>query len=242
MNNNTKIKCSFFRKYAAAFNTQERERAAFTEAYIRRYGRRKYPLELNRLPEFAEWLKEEVGKAYNSRFDDKPTEDVYESSRLPEMMATGYRAMYAHGMHLRIREAEAKKITCDSGVAAAVWERRRSRNVDSLDEVFTAEYVGWVEEIIELNYQSHCCVVLLNSWIPGSQDNRNSKVERDRYGFVVGNFSRPLPLGPKSFVFPTQCQQLFFSNDENYIAERGGDWKVICGTDVRGRRGNFELY
>ena len=195
---------------------------------------------MKRLPEFFEWLNEEVGKAYNS--DDKPVVDVYESSRLPEVMAIGYRAMYAHGMHLRIRGVEADKVTCDSGVAAAIWEQRRSRNVDLVDEVVTTEYVGWVEEIIELNYRSHCCVVLLCSWIPGSQENRNAKVERDRYGFIVGNFSRPMPAGPKSFAFPTQCQQVFFSNDESLNVDRAGDWKVICGTDVKDRRGNLEMY
>jgi hypothetical protein len=33
--------------------------------------------------------------------DDKPT-DVFQGSRLPERVATGYRATYAHGLHLRI--------------------------------------------------------------------------------------------------------------------------------------------
>ena len=70
----------------------------------------------------------------------------------------------------------------------------------------------------------------------------NAKVERDRYGFLVGNFTRPMYVGPKSFVFPTQCQQVFFSNNENWNAECGGDWKVVCSIDVRGRRGNLDMY
>ena len=204
------------RQYTGACNARATARVAFKEAFRQRYGRRApihYPLDLKILPEFAEWLKDEVEKANNS--DEKPTRDVYESSRLPERLATGYRAMYAHGMHLRIRGAEEDKVTCDSGVAAAVWERRRNRNVECGDEVVTAEYVGWVEEIIELDYRSHCCIVLLCSWIPGSQDIPNRKVERDRYGFLLGNFGTPLHVGPKSFAFPTQCQQVFFSNDEN---------------------------
>jgi hypothetical protein len=206
----------FFRKYAAAYDAWAGERAAFREAFIHRYGRRTaihYPIDLNRLPEFVEWLKEEVGKANDS--DDKPTLDVYKSPYLLERMATGYRAMYAHGMHLRIRGVEEDKVTCDSGVATVVWERRRSQNVECGDKLLTAKYVGWVEEIIELNYRSHCCIVILCSWISGSQDIRNAKVERDRYIFLVGNFSRPMPVGPKSFAFSTQCHQVFFSNDEN---------------------------
>jgi hypothetical protein len=56
------------------------------------------------------------------------------------------------------------------------------------------------------------------------------------------NFNSTMPVGPKSFAFPTQCQQVFFSSDENWNVERGGDWKVICGTEVRGRCGNLDLY
>jgi hypothetical protein len=80
--------------------------------------------------------------------DDKPTLDVYESSRLPERVAIGYRAMYAHGMHLRIWGAEEDKVTCDSAVVTAVWERRRSKDSDVMDDLDSAEYVGWVEEIL----------------------------------------------------------------------------------------------
>ena len=88
---------------------------------------------------------------------------MYEASRLPGKVAIGYRAMYIHSMHVRIREVEEDKVTCNSGVAVAVWERRRSREGNSRDELDTAKYVGWVEEILELNYYSHCCVVLVCS-------------------------------------------------------------------------------
>ena len=157
----------FHRKYADALDARIGERATFRQAYVQRYGRRarmQYPSGLSRLPDFAEWLQEEVGKAMQT--DDKPTEDVFQASKLPERMATGYRTMYAHGMHLRIREAEQDKVTCDSGITATVSERRRSRASEEVDEIDTSEYVGWVEEILELNYRSHCCVVLVCSFIP----------------------------------------------------------------------------
>lgn len=59
----------FFRKYAAAYSARAGERATFREAFIQRYERRAaihYPIDLNHLPEFAKWLKEEVGKANGS--------------------------------------------------------------------------------------------------------------------------------------------------------------------------------
>jgi hypothetical protein len=58
---------------------------------------------------------------------------------------------------------------------------------------------------------------------------------QDKYGFVVGNFERTMQRGLDSFAFPMQCQQVYFSDDRNFNAARGGDWKVILGTDVRGR-------
>ena len=101
--------------------------------------------------------------------DDKLTNDVFQGSRLPKKMATGYRVMYTHGMHLRIREVEQDKVTCNSGIATAISERKRSQDSQVVDEIDTAKYVGWVVEILKLNYRSHCCLVLVCSFIPSVQ-------------------------------------------------------------------------
>ena len=39
-----------------------------------------------------------------------------------------------------------------------------------------------------------------------------------------------------SFAFPLHCQQVFLSNDPT----RPG-WKIVCRTDVRGRRGQLQI-
>lgn len=49
---------------------------------------------------------------------NEPSVDVIEAYKLPEIEGTSYRAMYAHGMHLRVQSVEEEKVTCDSGVAA----------------------------------------------------------------------------------------------------------------------------
>jgi hypothetical protein len=103
------------------------------------------------------------------------------------------------------------------------------------------EYVGWIEEILELTYRNHCCIVLVYSWIPGNPSGPHPKVVCDEYGFAVGNFVRTMVLGPDSFAFPTQCVQVFFSNDIHGTKRNGGDWKVMCGIDVRGRKGNLNV-
>jgi hypothetical protein len=58
---------------------------------------------------------------------------------------------------------------------------------------------------------------------------------KDKDGFALGNFQRTIPLGKDSFAFPTQCRQVYYSKDEAWNNKRGGDWRVIIGTEVRGR-------
>jgi hypothetical protein len=137
---------------------------------------------------------------------NKPSADVIKASYLPEMRATGYRHMYPHGMHFRIQDAEEEKVTCDSAIASSVWKRKTGRNLLHSREMEAVQYVGWIEEILEFNYGSHCCIVLLCSWVPAKVQPTNPKVIRDRYGFVLTNLQSPLKPGANSFAFPTQCQ------------------------------------
>jgi hypothetical protein len=187
---------------------------------------------------FRDWLQEAVAIAAES--GDKPSEDIIEASKLPDRRATGYRTMYANGMHLRIRTAEEEKITCDSAVASAVWKRSRSTDTNAGGQLDKMEYVGWVEEILELNYRTHCVIVLLCSWVSANLEDANAKVLRDKYGFLLANmqFANSEP-GPNAFAFPTQCRQVFFSDDKKFSRVHGGDWKVVYATDVRGRRGDW---
>ena len=84
------------------------------------------------------------------------------------------------------------------------------------------EYVGWIEEILELNYQSHCCIILLCLWIPAKLVLGNTKMIQEKYGFAVGNFVRTMPPGPDSFTFAMQSAKYFFqmiSSSLKLIAE-----------------------
>ena len=66
-------------------------------------------------------------------------------------------------------------------------------------------------------------------------------IVRERYGFTIANFSRTLPLGLNSFAFPTHCEQVFFSYDLERTRIHGGEWKVVYGTEVRGRRTDTKM-
>jgi hypothetical protein len=199
----------------------------------------RYPEELRCVPVFCDWLQRAVATACDS--SSKPSEDVIQASKLPESRATAYRAMYANGMHLMIRTAEEDKVTCDSAIAAVVWKRVQGTNNDDGAPLDKMEYVGSVEEILELNYRTNCVIVLICSWVSAKLDDVNPKVRRDRYRFALANMqtanSEP---GPNTFAFPTQCRHVFFSTDRKFTSTHGGDWKVVCGTDVRGRRGDWQ--
>jgi len=82
---------------------------------------------------------------------------------------------------------------------------------------------------------------LVCSWVLAKLGSTNATVVRDKYGFTVANFSNCLALGANSFAFPTQCQQVFFSDDLDKQSSTSGDWKVVCATDVRGRRGDSKM-
>jgi hypothetical protein len=97
--------------------------------------------------------------------------------------------------------------------------------------------VGYIEEILELDYRNHCTTVLVCDWVRPSQDPRHPNIEEDRYGFTMANFNRmDGTVHSNSFAFPLHCQQVFLSNDPT----RPG-WKIVCRTEVKGRRGKLQI-
>jgi hypothetical protein len=52
-------------------------------------------------------LEQAVAAASNS--GNRPSEDVIQASKFPEIRAIGYRAMYANGMHRRIQQRRRRK-------------------------------------------------------------------------------------------------------------------------------------
>ena len=97
--------------------------------------------------------------------------------------------------------------------------------------------MGYIEEILELDYRNHCTTVLVCDWVRPSQDPCHPNIERDRYGFTMANFNRmDGTVHSNSFAFPLHCQQVFLSNDPT----RPG-WKIVCRTEVRGRRGQLQI-
>jgi hypothetical protein len=111
-------------------------------------------------------------------------------------------------MHLRVRSAEEDKITCDSAVAATFLQPMRGTKNEDQPTLIPMEYIGWVDEIIALNYGGHYVIVLLCSWAKARTAGGNATVKRDEYGFTLARV--PLgekPMGLESFAFPKTCNR-----------------------------------
>lgn len=164
-------------------------------------------------------------------------EDVIQYGQPPERYAVSHRQMHAFGMHFRVRSAEEGLMTRDSCVVASFtrqlrWGLRNGQPIERTDD-----YVGYIEEILELDYRNHCTTILVCNWVQGNQDGRFRNIERDQYGFAMANFNHMEgTMHAESFAFPLHCQQVFFSDDPH----RPG-WKIICRTEVRGRRGELQF-
>jgi len=81
----------------------------------------------------------------------------------------------------------------------------RDRNVVEAD----VEYIGELEEIVELDYRRTCVIVFVCHWVKANYRGTNATVKRDKWGFTLANFESCERFGKESFVFPKHCQQVY---------------------------------
>ena len=133
------------------------------------------------------WLQNDVQHALNEGQEVLP--EVLDSSELPSLRAKKYRSMYAYGYHFRVRSAEQSiTSTCDSGVAAVFRQPCRSGRQDRNIVNEELEYVGQIDEIVELDYGGHCVVLLVCDWVKANYRGRNATIKKDEWGFTMANF------------------------------------------------------
>lgn len=93
------------------------------------------------------------------------------------------------------------------------------------------EYIGEVEEIVELDYRHSCVVVFVCRWLKAKYRGPNATVKTDKWGFTLANFEACEGFGKESFVFPKHCQQVFYMQ-----ALESPGWRVVLRRDVRGKQ------
>ena len=94
-----------------------------------------------------------------------------------------------------------------------------------------AEYVGHLEEIVELNYGLFRQVVFIGSWVKANYRGPSATVKRDQWGFTIANFERMVLFSRDSFALPLQVQLVFYCDCDELPG-----WKVVVRSEPRGKR------
>lgn len=71
-------------------------------------------------------------------------------------------------------------------------------------------YVGWIEEILELEYGS---LQTICNWVVANYEGFVATMKCDKYGFTIVNFECLIPFSIESFTFPMHIEQVFFSSN-----------------------------
>jgi len=139
--------------------------------------------------------------------------DVVDTARGPLEVVVSYKSMYAFGNHFRVRSSEQSLKTFDSGVAATFRQVCQNEIRDAHQVDADVEYVGHVEEILELNYRHHCIVVLVYDFVKANYVGENATIVKDKWGFTLANYERRLGIiNRDSFAFFRYCEQMFYSD------------------------------
>ena len=158
--------------------------------------------------------------------------EVVDTTRGPLPIASTYKAMYAYGNHYRVRSSEQARKTSDSGVATTFKQVCRNGMRDNNQVQADVEYVGHIEEILELNYRRHCLVVLVCDFVKSNYSGDTATIKKDRWGFTLANYRRRYgSICRDSFAFPIHCEQVYYSE-----ALESPGWQVVLRKEVRGKR------
>jgi len=158
--------------------------------------------------------------------------EVVDTARGTLPLASAYKGMYAYGNHYRVLSSEQSLRTANSGMAATFRQVCRNGIRDANQVNANVEYVGHIQEILELNYRQHCLVVLVCNFVKANYIGQNETIKKDRWGFTLANYTRRhVCISRDTFAFPIHCEQVFYSD-----ATEAPGWRVILRKEVRGRR------
>ena len=115
-------------------------------------------------------------------------EDAKNLTLPPSCEAKSYRIIYAYGNHIRVRSAEVELPTSDSGIAAMFSQACHANMKDQNHTVANVEYVGWVEEIIGVDYGKFELLLLFCKWAQATWNGPQATMKRDEYGSILMKF------------------------------------------------------
>ena len=145
-------------------------------------------------PKFEEWIANAINDAKEEGQDITTKES--ELSQSPHLWAMRFSGMWAYGSHLRVEEKDKGKTNCDCVVGA-----------EFLHEIEKKFYVGFIQEIIQVDFGENSPILLKCKWI------RPFVVQFAGYGFVRVNTRQFLSEMDEPYVSPIQINQLFLIDD-----------------------------
>ena len=113
--------------------------------------------------------------------------NIIDSSKPLTLVAQNFHAMNAYGNHYRVKTAELSLTTCDSGIAAKYRRPWRSGLRDQNLVEAVVEYVGNLQNIVELDYTNHCIVIFVCEWVKANYAGSNATIRKDQIGFTIAN-------------------------------------------------------
>ena len=93
------------------------------------------------------------------------------------------------------------------------------------------EYIGWVDEIIRVDYEKFELFILYCTWVQANRTGACAIMKHDEYRFTLIKFYRRIPYSADLFAFPPQVQQVFFVDEVD-----NAEWKVVLQKEPRGIR------
>lgn len=174
------------------------------------------------------WLKRRI---HSEELDmaDPNESDTLLLSNPPSMKCKRYAKMKAYGNHWRVDDDYHRSLnTFDCGVACFEVNEHSCGSCK--------DYVGILEDIYVLDYGELKTPIILFScqWKKRHDVRRRCTYIRDDDGFLVVNFKNNVPKSVDCFVFPSQCTQVFFAEDDLRVP--GSDWRVVLRKEARSRR------
>ena len=162
------------RRHAAKMTRKKRSREDMRRQ--RRDKRLEYPSSMD-AEAFTTWFPIVVQDEINQGAD--VSMDVQALLMPPSRNAKSYKSMYAYGNHIRVRSVESNINTCDSGVAATFLQACHARNSSRNVRTTNLEYIGWVEEIIGVDYSEFELIVLYCTWVRANIRGVGATMKRD---------------------------------------------------------------
>ena len=115
--------------------------------------------------------------------------------------------MWAYGHHYRVERVDAKRRSFDCGVMVDFKQSSRASSKDKNVIEGNLQYVGKIQEIIELDYHSFKCCIFNCKWYEAFNMTRIHDI---RSGLFYIYSSKYIPQYKEPYVLPIHYEHVFF--------------------------------